>query len=88
MFITKAAVVGREISHGVPLACVSIIDNGKLALVTPFKEAHIRTFGVGLLAIAALAVAGILLSRGRRPALVAAGPQRTRQVDDIYAAGW
>jgi hypothetical protein len=49
---------------------------------------HIRTFGVGLLAIAALAMAGILLSRNRRPVLVTAGGQRNPQVDDIYAAGW
>jgi hypothetical protein len=49
---------------------------------------RIRTFGVGLLAIAALAMAGILLSRSRRPALVAAGGNRNPQVDDIYAAGW
>jgi hypothetical protein len=49
---------------------------------------RIRTFGVGLLAIAALAMAGILLTRTRRPALVAAGGPRNPQVDDIYAAGW
>lgn len=52
------------------------------------REVRIRTFGVGLLAIAALAVAGILLRRNRRPALVTAGAPRNPQVDDIYAAGW
>jgi hypothetical protein len=52
------------------------------------KEVLIRTFGVGLLAIAALAMAGILLSRRRRPALIATSGRRTRQMDDIYAAGW
>jgi hypothetical protein len=58
------------------------------ALVHYLKEVGIRTFGVGLLAIAALAMAGILLSRRRRPALAATTPRRQRQVDDIYAAGW
>ncbi|HLB36983.1 MAG TPA: hypothetical protein VJL31_10465 [Gemmatimonadales bacterium] len=58
------------------------------ALVHHHKEVCIRTFGVGLLAIAALAMAGILLSRRRRPALAATAPRRQRQVDDIYAAGW
>lgn len=58
------------------------------ALVHYLKEVDIRTFGVGLLAIAALAMAGILLSRRRRPVLAATTPRRERQVDDIYAAGW
>jgi hypothetical protein len=52
------------------------------------KEVCIRTFGVGLLAIAALAMAGFLLSHRRRPALAATTSRRERQVDDIYAAGW
>ena len=58
------------------------------ALAHHHKEARIRTFGVGLLAIAALAMAGILLSRRRRPAFAASTSGRQRQMDDIYAAGW
>ncbi|MEX0691268.1 MAG: hypothetical protein WD934_07210 [Gemmatimonadales bacterium] len=45
----------------------------------------IRTFGVGLLALAALTVAGVLLRR-RRPVLVATG-NREHLVDDLYSAG-
>lgn len=60
----------------------------EIALAHHHKEAPIRTFGVGLLAIAALAMAGILLSRRRRPALAATTSRRERQMDDIYAAGW
>ena len=60
----------------------------QFALANRHKEVPIRTFGVGLLAIAALAVAGILLSRRRRPALATSTSRRNRQVDDIYAAGW
>ena len=67
---------------------VTIIERGKVALGHHHREVRIRTFGVGLLAIAALAMAGILLTRTRRPALVAAGGPRNPQVDDIYAAGW
>jgi hypothetical protein len=71
-----------------PLACRAIIHERKFALDHRHKEAPIRTFGVGLLAIAALAMAGILLSRRRRPALIANSGRRNRQMDDIYAAGW
>ena len=58
---------------------------------TLIKEAHIRRFAVGLLAFAALAAAGYLLTR-RRPALaaIAGGKAKvsTRQpVEDLYAAG-
>ena len=68
-------------------ALLFIVQN---ALGHRHKEVPIRTFGVGLLAIAALAMAGILLSRRRRPALVATSERegRNRQMDDIYAAGW
>ena len=38
--------------------------------------------------IAALAMAGILLSRRRRPAFAAGTSRRQQQMDDIYAAGW
>ena len=67
---------------------VTIIEGGNVALGHRHREVRIRTFGVGLLAIAALAMAGILLTRTRRPMLVAAGGARNPQVDDIYAAGW
>jgi hypothetical protein len=60
----------------------------KPTVVHRHKEVPIRTFGVGLLAIAALAMAGLLLSRRRRPAVASATSRRNRQVDDIYAAGW
>jgi hypothetical protein len=66
----------------------ALLFTGDVALGHCHKEAPIRTFGVGLLAIAALAMAGILLSRRRRPALVASSGRRNRQMDDIYAAGW
>lgn len=67
---------------------VSIITGGQVALGPRHKEVRIRTFSVGLLAIAALAMAGILLSRSRRPAVVTAGGNGNPQVDAIYAAGW
>jgi len=44
--------------------------------------------GVGLLAIAALAMAGMLLARRHRPAPVAPARGGLRDVGDIYAAGW
>lgn len=47
---------------------------------------RIRTFGVGLIALAALAAVGLLLSRRTRVAPVAAG-RRAGLADDIYAAG-
>ncbi len=52
-----------------------------------FKEVPIRTFGVGLIAIATFAAAGFLLSRRRLiPAARSAGRQR-RRLDRLYAAG-
>jgi hypothetical protein len=58
---------------------------------TLIKEARIRRFAVGLLAIAALAAAGYLLTR-RRPALAAipggkAKVSTRKPVEDLYAAG-
>ncbi len=56
-------------------------------IVHPYTEARIRRFAVGLLAIAALAAAGYLLTR-RRPTLAAVpGGKEFRPVDDLYAAG-
>jgi hypothetical protein len=52
------------------------------------REVVIRTLGVGLLAIAALAMAGMLLARRHRPAPVAPARGGLRDVGDIYAAGW
>ncbi len=49
------------------------------------KEARIRTFGVGLIALATVAAASLLL---RRRHVVAQGIGReTRLVDSLYAAG-
>ena len=51
------------------------------------KEVPIRSFGVGLLALATVAAAGIFLRRRRlAPAKVAGGRTQT-QVDQLYAAG-
>lgn len=46
----------------------------------------IRSFGVGLIALAAFAAAGILLRR-RRPALTTAGTGKYRDIGDLYVAG-
>jgi len=49
------------------------------------KEARIRTFGVGLIALATFAAASLLL---RRRHVVAQGIGRERRlVDSLYAAG-
>ncbi len=51
------------------------------------QEVDIRGFAVGLVALAALAAAGLLLTK-RRPALqVSPGGESTGYVDDLYAAG-
>lgn len=47
---------------------------------------RIRTFGVGLIALAALAAVGLLLTRRTRVAPATAW-RRSGPVDDIYAAG-
>jgi len=62
---------------------------GSLMVVFGFSspEVRIRRFAVGLLALAALAAAGFLLTR-RRPSLVTAQGGKARPpVDDLYAAG-
>lgn len=52
----------------------------------PAQEVRIRTFGVGLIALATLAVAGFLLTRRR--VLVATAPgRRATAIDGLYAAG-
>jgi hypothetical protein len=50
-------------------------------------EAHIRRFAVGLLALAAFAAAGLLLSRRKPPLPAATGEEERRPVEDLYAAG-
>jgi hypothetical protein len=51
------------------------------------EEVSIRSFGVGLVALAAFAAAGFLLRR-RRPALRAAGAGfKHRDVASLYVAG-
>lgn len=59
----------------------------KMSPVFRDKEVCIRTFGVGLLALAALAAVGLLLTRRRRPAGAAHTGRRGREFDDLYAAG-
>jgi hypothetical protein len=55
--------------------------------LAPCKEARIRKFAVGLLALAAFAAAGMLLGKRRRyPAPLSIGGQDS-QVDELYAAG-
>jgi hypothetical protein len=50
------------------------------------EEARIRGFGVGLLAIATLAVASVVLRRRRLPMAIV--PDRVKlAVDELYAAG-
>lgn len=52
----------------------------------PNTEVHIKTFGVGLLALVAVTAASILLRR-RRPALAAAGSGSIARPEDLYPAG-
>ncbi|NIM52146.1 MAG: hypothetical protein GTN78_08270 [Gemmatimonadales bacterium] len=54
-------------------------------MLDSYKEALIRTFGVGLIALATLAAASLLLRR-RRPGVARAKRKRT-SVDPLYAAG-
>ena len=49
------------------------------------QEVPIRNFGVGLIAIATLAVAGFVFRRRRSAIVVAAGNEEI--IDDLYAAG-
>lgn len=51
-----------------------------------YKEACIRSFGVGLLAIATLAVASIVLHRARVALATITGGDDSA-VDELYAAG-
>ena len=57
-----------------------------MALGTFTPEVRIRKFAVGLLALAAVAAAGILLTRRRR-AIPALRYRDDAQVDELYAAG-
>lgn len=57
-----------------------------MALVTQTPEVRIRKFAVGLLALAAVAAAGLLLTRRRR-AIPAPSYRNDAQVDELYAAG-
>jgi hypothetical protein len=52
----------------------------------PGKEARIRSFGVGLLAIATLAVASFVLRR-RRLSMALVPDRGKLGVDELYAAG-
>ena len=55
--------------------------------VVPNQEVRIRKFAVGLLAIAAVAAASLLLTRRRREIPAPSLTGTDRQVDDLYAAG-
>jgi hypothetical protein len=54
--------------------------------LTSTREASIRSFGVGLIALATVAAAGILF-RYRRPIVIARPGLRRTKVDALYAAG-
>jgi hypothetical protein len=49
------------------------------------REAHIRNLGVGLIALATFAAAGLLIRR--RHVITTGAGQRTRLVESLYAAG-
>ena len=51
------------------------------------QEVPIRGFGVGLLALAAVAAAGFLLRRRRRALTTAGFRSRHRDVGELYVAG-
>jgi hypothetical protein len=57
-----------------------------MTLLTLSEEAPIRSFGVGLLALATIAVAGFVLRR-RRAYVAPARGRRDSRFDDWYAAG-
>jgi hypothetical protein len=69
----------------IPLAPV-VIFGAEQSLMTPNPEVRIRKFAVGLLALAAVAAAGILLTRRRR-AIPSPRYREDPQVDELYAAG-
>jgi len=64
------------------------IGSGAAGIAQTQQEARIRNFGVGLVALATLAAAGLLL-RGRRlvPIRLKRGRRREGMVDRLYAAG-
>ena len=53
----------------------------------PLKEVTIRSFGVGLIALATFAAAGIMLRRRRYIPVRSKSGRRRPTVDKLYAAG-
>ena len=56
--------------------------------VDPIKEGAIRIFGVSLLAVAALAAAGLLWKRRREELLARVSLPRERDLEDLRQAGF
>jgi hypothetical protein len=54
----------------------------------PVKEAAIRIFGVSLLAVAALAAAGLLWKRRREELLARVSLPRERDLEELRQAGF
>jgi len=54
----------------------------------PVKEGAIRIFGVSLLAVAALAAAGLLWKRRREELLAQVSLPRERDLEDLRQAGF
>jgi hypothetical protein len=69
---------------GTPLACRIIIRRTDFR--TPQPGGSIKSFSVGLLALAAVAAASYLLRR-RKPVAVVVANRGYRDVGDFYAAG-
>jgi uncharacterized protein HemX len=56
--------------------------------VDPIKEGAIRIFGVSLLAVAALAAAGLLWKRRREELLAQVSPPREKDLEELRQAGF
>jgi len=61
---------------------------GRINYMDPVKEGAIRIFGVSLLAVAALAAAGLLWKRRREELLARVSLPRERDLEDLRQAGF